>query len=58
MILDGKLAGTLDQGAGCLDIFEDPAADKTYPSALSTIENMGNAIDTLVARSHKIAAGY
>lgn len=57
MILDGKLAGTLDQGAGCLDVFEEPPMDKTYPAALCTFENMGTAINTLVARSHKIAIG-
>ena len=55
MILDGKLAGTLDQGAGCLEVFEEPPPDKMYPAALGTFENIGQAIDTLITRSHKIA---
>jgi 26S proteasome regulatory subunit N6 len=55
MILDGKLAGTLDQGAGCLDVFEDAPADAVYPAALSTFDHVGRAIDNLIARSHKIA---
>ena len=29
MILDKKLTGILDQGAGCLEIFDDVGADKT-----------------------------
>ncbi len=55
MILDGKLAGTLDQGAGCLDVFEDAPADAVYPAALVTFDHVGRAIDNLISRSHKIA---
>jgi hypothetical protein len=29
MILDKHLNGILDQGAGCLELFEDTVADKT-----------------------------
>ena len=56
MILDKKFAGTLDQGAGCLEVFEEPAKDAVYPAALSTFENMGKAVDTLYDRSQKIVA--
>eukprot|EP00891_Asterochloris_glomerata_P008900 jgi/Astpho2/8900/fgenesh1_pm.00132_%23_2_t len=56
MILDKKFAGTLDQGAGCLEVFEEPAKDAVYPAALSTFENMGKAVDTLYERSQKIVA--
>ena len=51
MILDGKLEGTLDAGAGCLEVFEKAAADTVYPAALAALANMGAAIDTLSARS-------
>jgi 26S proteasome regulatory subunit N6 len=30
MILDKKLNGILDQGAGCLQLFEDRSNDRTY----------------------------
>lgn len=56
MILDKKFAGTLDQGAGCLDVFEEPAKDEVYPAALTTFSNMGRVVDTLFARSQKIMA--
>jgi 26S proteasome regulatory subunit N6 len=54
MILDKKLAGTLDQGAGCLEVFDEVVKDNIYPSALETVESMGRVVDTLFARSHKV----
>eukprot|EP00884_Botryococcus_braunii_P002614 jgi/Botrbrau1/12353/Bobra.0239s0005.1 len=54
MILDKKFAGTLDQGAGCLEVFDDPEPDGVYPAALQTFENMGKVVDTLFARSQKV----
>ncbi|GAB2238765.1 hypothetical protein Droror1_Dr00024678 [Drosera rotundifolia] len=56
MILDKKFAGTLDQGAGCLVIFEDPKTDAIYPATLETIANMGKVVDSLFVRSKKIMA--
>ncbi|KAM7267661.1 hypothetical protein ACFE04_009827 [Oxalis oulophora] len=56
MILDKKFAGTLDQGAGCLVIFEDPKQDAIYPATLETIANMGKVVDSLFVRSAKIVA--
>ncbi|KAM3304295.1 hypothetical protein P3S67_015327 [Capsicum chacoense] len=54
MILDKKFAGTLDQGAGCLVIFEDPKRDVIYPATLETISSMGKVVDSLFIRSSKI----
>ncbi|CBI34207.3 unnamed protein product, partial [Vitis vinifera] len=56
MILDKKFAGTLDQGAGCLIIFEDPKTDAIYPATLETISNIGKVVDSLYVRSAKIMA--
>ncbi|KAK8979098.1 hypothetical protein V6N11_007552 [Hibiscus sabdariffa] len=50
MILDKKFAGTLDQGAGCLVIFDDPKADTIYPATLETITNIGKVVDSLYVR--------
>ncbi|XAR72328.1 hypothetical protein NMG60_11018927 [Bertholletia excelsa] len=56
MILDKKFAGTLDQGAGCLIIFDDPKPDAIYPATLETISNIGKVVDSLYVRSAKIMA--
>jgi len=47
MILDQKLKGILDQGAGVLIIFEDKPADKTYENTLEIIQRMGGVVDAL-----------
>ncbi|KAL6192804.1 hypothetical protein ACLB2K_033890 [Fragaria x ananassa] len=56
LILDKKFAGTLDQGAGCLIIFEELKTDAIYPATLETISNMGKVVDSLYVRSAKIMA--
>ncbi|KAG2566468.1 hypothetical protein PVAP13_7NG188400 [Panicum virgatum] len=56
MILDKKFAGTLDQGAGCLIIFEDPKTEEIFPATLETISNVGKVVDSLYMRSAKIMA--
>lgn len=56
MILDGKLAGTLDAGSGCLEVFDEPPQDAVFPSALESLTHLGAAIDTLALRSQKVMA--
>eukprot|EP00245_Coleochaete_scutata_P002309 TRINITY_DN1300_c0_g2_i1.p1 TRINITY_DN1300_c0_g2~~TRINITY_DN1300_c0_g2_i1.p1 ORF type:complete len:509 (-),score=114.46 TRINITY_DN1300_c0_g2_i1:261-1718(-) len=56
MILDHKFAGTLDQGAGCLIIFDNIPPDGIYPASLDTISNMSKVVDSLFIKSAKIAA--
>ncbi|WZZ71901.1 hypothetical protein YC2023_083271 [Brassica napus] len=56
MILDKKFAGTLDQGAGYLIIFEDPKVDAIYSATLDTTANMEKVVDSLYVRSAKIMA--
>lgn len=34
MILDKKIEGTIDQGIGCLIIFDDLKCDDLYPNSL------------------------
>jgi 26S proteasome regulatory subunit N6 len=47
MILDGKFEGILDQGRGCLVV---------YKATIDTIANMDRVVDSLMAKSSKIAA--
>jgi len=54
MILDKKFRGILDAGAGCLIVYEDSAADTTYPQALETLDNMGRVVDALYDKAQKL----
>ena len=54
MILDKKFQGTLDQGSGCLEVFDPPSPEPIYPVALETLESMGKVVDTLFSRAQKI----
>eukprot|EP00210_Caulerpa_lentillifera_P004687 g4472.t1 len=56
MILDKAITGTLDQGTGCLELFEAPKEDQVYIAALDTFRNTGKVVDVLFARSEKIAS--
>ena len=56
MILDGKFEGILDQGAGCLIVYDDSAPNTVYKATLETIANMDRVVDSLMAKSSKIVA--
>ncbi|KAF8586236.1 PCI-domain-containing protein [Ramaria rubella] len=55
MILDKIFHGVLDQGRGCLLIFDDPEEDGTYGAAIEMLEQVGNVVDSLYAKTTKIA---
>lgn len=54
MILDKKFSGTLDQGAGCLQVFDEEVADPIYPVSLETYDHMGDVVESLFTRSQRI----
>jgi 26S proteasome regulatory subunit N6 len=55
MILDKKFFGILDQGEGVLIVFEETHDDKTYKTALETIQSMGKVVDTLYQKAKKLS---
>ncbi|KAI8810894.1 PCI domain-containing protein [Cladochytrium replicatum] len=54
MILDKVFNGILDQGAGCLVVFEDTPVDKTYETALETIKQMNNVVESLYEQAAQL----
>ncbi|CCJ29282.1 unnamed protein product [Pneumocystis jirovecii] len=54
MILDKVFHGILDQGTGCLIIFDEPAQDATYNAALDTIKNLNTVVDLLQEKVAKL----
>ncbi|KAI9199703.1 PCI domain-containing protein [Polychytrium aggregatum] len=51
MILDKVFHGILDQGAGCLIVFDEPISDKTYELALDTLKHMSQAVESLYEKA-------
>ena len=47
MILDKKIVGVLDQGEGCLIVYEERDRDQGYDAALETIDKLGGVVDVL-----------
>ncbi|ORY92463.1 PCI domain-domain-containing protein [Leucosporidium creatinivorum] len=54
MILDKVFHGVLDQGAGCLIVYDEPAEDKTYDASLQTIGHVSQIVDQLFQRTRAI----
>jgi len=55
MILDKVFHGVLDQGRGCLIVYDSPESDNTYGAAIETLEQVGKVVDSLYAKTVKIA---
>jgi len=55
MILDKIFYGVLDQGRGCLLVFDVPEADNTYGAAIQTLEQIGKVVESLYAKTVTIA---
>ncbi|KAJ1552818.1 26S proteasome regulatory subunit rpn6 [Cladochytrium tenue] len=55
MILDHVFHGILDQGAGCLVVFEEPIHDKTYDDTLETIKNMNAVVESLYEKAAQLS---
>ncbi|KAG8854001.1 26S proteasome regulatory subunit rpn6 [Tulasnella sp. 330] len=51
MILDKILSGVLDQGRGCLIIFDPQEDDALYENAIKTVEQVGKVVDSLYAKA-------
>jgi len=56
MILDKRVRATLDQGAGCLEIFEEAGDDSVLQGSLDIFTSLGRVVDTLFTRSRKVVA--
>ncbi|KAJ6602551.1 hypothetical protein DFH09DRAFT_1257640 [Mycena vulgaris] len=55
MILDKVFHGVLDQGRGCLLVFDDTEADTTYATAIETLQQVGKVVESLYAKTVRIA---
>ncbi|KAI9619905.1 hypothetical protein H4Q26_013882 [Puccinia striiformis f. sp. tritici PST-130] len=54
MILDKTFAGILDQGEGCLEIFEEIQNEKMYDYSLDTFKQIGCVVESLYAKAQKL----
>ncbi|KAH7906002.1 hypothetical protein BJ138DRAFT_1163649 [Hygrophoropsis aurantiaca] len=55
MILDKIFHGVLDQGRGCLIVFDQPEVDNSYGAAIDTLGQVSKVVDSLYAKTVKIA---
>ncbi|OZJ06402.1 hypothetical protein BZG36_00663 [Bifiguratus adelaidae] len=55
MILDKVFYGILDQGAGCLIVFDDPVEDKTFGMAIETVKQMEKVVESLYEKAAKLS---
>jgi 26S proteasome regulatory subunit N6 len=51
MILDEKIAGTLDQGRDCLIVFEEGEGTAMFEHSLEVFKNLDSVIDSLYEKT-------
>lgn len=56
MIIDKKINGTLDQGIGCLIIFDEVEQGELYVSASELLTNMNSVVDKLFEKVDQLKA--
>ncbi|WFD01692.1 26S proteasome regulatory subunit rpn6 [Malassezia obtusa] len=54
MILDKVFQGVLDQGAGCLVVFDPVEEDQTYESTLGALKQISNVVDSLYQKASEL----
>ncbi|KDN41867.1 PCI-domain-containing protein [Tilletiaria anomala UBC 951] len=54
MILDKAFHGILDQGNGCLVIFDEPSQDKIYEATIETLKHVGDVVESLGKKANKL----
>ncbi|KAF8957703.1 hypothetical protein BDZ97DRAFT_1924318 [Flammula alnicola] len=55
MILDKVFYGVLNQGRGCLIVYDQPEADNTYGAAIKTLAQVRKVVESLYAKTVRIA---
>ena len=58
MIVDEKIDGTLDQGRGCLIIFEATEGTEVFDHTLDTFKNLDTVLDSLYQKAQKLKAKH
>ncbi|GAQ44407.1 hypothetical protein ASPTUDRAFT_186210 [Aspergillus tubingensis CBS 134.48] len=58
MILDKVIIGVLDQGAGCLIVYDETERDQAYDAALDTIEKLSNVVEELYTNQASLLDNY
>ena len=58
MILDEKIAGTLDQGRDCLILFEEGESVEMFEHTLTIFKNLDVVVDSLYDKTHKFKEKY
>jgi len=54
MILDEMVDGTLDQGRGCLILFEETESTAIFEHSKQTFKNLDQVMDSLYEKAQKI----
>lgn len=58
MILDEKIAGTLDQGRDCLIVFEEAESVAVFEHSLDVIKNLDAVLDSLYEKTQNFKEKY